>query len=94
MAADSVTHSGPASPDSGEEWTDNGELGTECEEVDKTPTMTATAMTATTTEDPDAGPDATHSAESQVPPRFADLDSPADRYVLSLSLSPSFFFAR
>ncbi|KAI9440998.1 hypothetical protein H4582DRAFT_1513862 [Lactarius indigo] len=59
-AVDSATHSGPASPDSGEESTDN-------------------AMTATTTEDPDAGPDAAHSADNQAPPRFADLDSPADR---------------
>ncbi|KAF8268837.1 hypothetical protein EI94DRAFT_1095948 [Lactarius quietus] len=72
--ADSVTHSGPASPDSGEESTDNGELGTECRKSDTAPTLTATAMTATTTEDPDAGPDAVHPA-----PRFAGLDSPADR---------------
>ncbi|KAH8993001.1 hypothetical protein EDB92DRAFT_521826 [Lactarius akahatsu] len=77
-AVDSATHNGPASPDSGEESTDNGELGTECGEPDRAPTLTATAMTATTTEDPDAGPDAAHSADNQAP-RFADLDSPADR---------------
>lgn len=58
-AVDSATHNGSASPDSGEESTDN-------------------AMTATTTEDPDAGPDAAHSADNHAP-RFADLDSPADR---------------
>ncbi|KAI9459734.1 hypothetical protein BJY52DRAFT_358082 [Lactarius psammicola] len=77
-AVDSVTHSGPASPDSGEESTDNGELGTECGELDTAPTFTAAAMTATTTEDPDAGPNASHFADNQAP-RFADLDSPADR---------------
>ena len=82
-AADSATHSGPASPDSGEESTDNGELGTECRKLDTAHTFTATAMTATTTEDPDAGPDASHSADNRAP-RFADLDSPADRYVLPL----------
>lgn len=91
MAPDSVTHSGPASPDSGEESTDNGELGTECGEPDTAPT---TAMTATTTEDPDAGPDA-----SILAPRFSNLDSPADRYVLPLTSIPlsrdnrAFFFA-
>ena len=79
MAPDGVTYSGPASPDSGEESTDNGELGTECGEPDTAPT---TAMTATTTEDPDAGPDASTQA-----PRFSNLDSPADRYVPSLTSS-------
>lgn len=70
-APDSVTHSGPASPDSGEELTDNGEIGTERGEPDTAPT---TAMTVTTTEDPDAAPDSAPQA-----PRFASLDSPADR---------------
>lgn len=83
MAPDSVTHSGPASPDSGEESTDNGELGTECRESDTAPTFTATAMTATSTEDPDAAPDA-----ASLAPRFANLDSPADRYVLPLTSLP------
>jgi hypothetical protein len=79
-APDSVTHSGPASPDSGEELTDNGEIGTERGEPDTAPT---TAMTVTTTEDPDAAPDSAPQA-----PRFASLDSPADRYVLPLNSLP------
>ncbi len=88
MAVDSATHSGPASPDSGGESTDNGELGTECGVSETAPTFTAAAMTATTTEDPDAGPDAFHHSTDNQAPRFADLDSPADRYV-PLPLLPS-----
>ncbi|KAI0248760.1 hypothetical protein BJV78DRAFT_770591 [Lactifluus subvellereus] len=61
----SVTHSGHVTPASGDELTENGELGPEGEEMD-------------TAEDAGAAPDAHAAADIQAP-RFADLDSAADR---------------
>ncbi|KAI0294495.1 hypothetical protein B0F90DRAFT_1756905 [Multifurca ochricompacta] len=66
---ESVTHSGRATPTSADELTDNGELGPEFEEL------------LDSTEDVGAVPDS-HVADNQAPfspPRYADLDSPADR---------------
>jgi hypothetical protein len=69
VAAGSGTHSGRVTPASGDESTENGELGPEGEEMD-------------TAEDADAAPDA-HAADIQIP-QFAELDSAADRYAFPL----------
>ncbi|KAH9989918.1 hypothetical protein BJV74DRAFT_878122 [Russula compacta] len=61
----SVTHGGRATPASGDESTDYYELGAEAEEVD------------TAAEDADAVLDA--DATDNQTPRYAELDSPADR---------------
>ena len=69
VAVGSVTHSGHVTPASGDESTENGDLGPEGEELG-------------TAEDADAAPDV-HVTDIQAP-RFADLDSAADRYVFPL----------
>ena len=70
-----MSHNGCVTPASGDESTENGELGPEGEELD-------------TAEDADGVPDA-HAADSQVP-RFANLGSAADRYAFPPSHFHSF----
>jgi hypothetical protein len=72
VAAGSVTQSGCVTPASGDESTENGELGPEGEEMD-------------TAEDADAAPDA-HLNDLPTIARFADLDSAADRYAFPFFL--------
>ena len=72
--AGGVAHSGRATPASGDESSDNYELGPEGEEMD-------------TTEDADAIQD-TDATDNQAP-RYADLGSPADRCVFPFTIPPS-----
>jgi hypothetical protein len=69
VAGGSMSHSGCVTPASGDESTENGELGPEGEELD-------------TAEDADGVPDA-HAADSHAP-RFTHLGSSADRYAFPL----------
>jgi hypothetical protein len=71
-AVGSASHSGHATPASGDESSDNYALDDEGDEMD-------------TTEDADAAPDA-HTTDNHCP-RYAVLGSPVDRYVLILSPS-------
>ena len=83
-----TTHSGcvtPAATASGDESTDNGELGAEapCEEMDATTNSTVATEDAVV-----GGPDA-DAATDKLATRYANLDSPADRYVCT-PFSPLF----
>ena len=69
-----VAHSGRATPASGDESSDIYELGPDGEEMD-------------TTEDADAIQD-TDATDNQAP-RYADLGSPADRFVFPFTILPS-----
>lgn len=85
-----TTHSGcvtPAATASGDELTDNSELGAEApgEEMDATTTST----TAATEDAVVSGPDA-DAATDNLATRYANLDSPADRYVC-FPFSPPLF---
>jgi len=76
-----ATHSGrvtPAAAASSDESTDNCELGAEApgEEMDTTTTTTATTEDAVV-----GGPNADATTDN-LATRYANLDSPADRYVL------------
>ena len=73
-AVGSASHSGHATPASGDESSDNYEFDGEGDEMD-------------TTEDADVAPDA--DTTDHHGPRYADLGSPADRYVMSLLSPPS-----
>jgi hypothetical protein len=73
-AVGSTTHSGRATPASGDDSSEIYELDAEGDEMD-------------TTEDGDVAPDA--DATDSHAPRYADLGSPTDRYIFTLLSVPS-----
>lgn len=84
MEGVSTTHSGcatPAAAASGDESTENCELGAECPGEEMDTTTTAAAMEDAVMVGPDAATD-------NLATRYANLDSPADRYVLLPFPSP------